>query len=236
MKTLLSLLLLTIASFAFSQSVVGAWEARYVNAEGTEVRNVVIFSANGYQVATEYDLQGNFLSTNGGTWSLEEDFMTEVPEFHTKNPNRVGQSVQFQIVLSDNSLAIIDGPTWTRIDSGSPGILGGAWLMSGRKQDGTGAMQTRDTSGQRKTMKILSGTRFQWIAYNTETKEFLGTGGGTYTTIDGKYSENIEFFSRDATRVGASLQFNFEIQDGQWHHSGLSSKGEPIYEVWTLRK
>ena len=85
-------------------------------------------------------------------------------------------------------------------------------------------------------MKILSGTRFQWIAYNTETKEFLGTGGGTYTTEDGKYTENIEFFSRDATRVGTSLAFTFEIKDSNWHHSGLSSKGEPIYEIWSLRK
>ena len=26
-------------------------------------------------------------------------------------------------------------------------------------------------------MKILSGSRFQWIAYNTETRQFMGTGG-----------------------------------------------------------
>ncbi len=233
MKTLFTLLTLTTTSLALSQSVVGAWEARYVNAEGTEVRNVVIFSANGYQVATEFDLDGNFLSTNGGTWSLEEDFMTEVPEFHTKNPNRVGQRVRFQIGLSDNSLSIIDGPTWTRIDSGTPSALAGAWLMSGRKQEGV--LTQRDTSGPRKTMKILSGTRFQWIAYNTETKEFLGTGGGRYETIDGMYTENIEFFSRDASRVGASLTFDFSLIDGHWHHSGLSSKGEPIYEIWSLR-
>ncbi len=93
----------------------------------------------------------------------------------------------------------------------------------------------RDTSGPRKTMKILSGTRFQWIAYNTATKEFMGTGGGTYTTIDGKYTENIGFFSRDDSRVGASLEFNYELKDGDWHHSGFSSKGNPIYEVWSKR-
>ena len=82
-------------------------------------------------------------------------------------------------------------------------------------------------------MKILSGTRFQWIAYNTETKEFLGTGGGTYTTDNGKYTENIEFFSRDDSRVGASLEFDYEVKDGKWHHKGESSKGDPIYEIWS---
>lgn len=59
--------------------------------------------------------------------------------------------------------------------------------------------------GARKTIKILSGTRFQWAAINSETGEFFGTGGGNYTFKDGKYTENIEYFSRDASRVGASL-------------------------------
>ena len=111
--------------------------------------------------------------------------------------------------------------------------MAGAWLISGRMRNGE--LQKRDTNRPGKTMKILSGSRFQWIAYNTETKEFMGTGGGTYTTIDGKYTENIEFFSRDDNRVGASLQFDYELRDGDWHHSGLSSKGKPIYEVWSLR-
>lgn len=85
-------------------------------------------------------------------------------------------------------------------------------------------------------MKILSGTRFQWIAYNTETKEFKGTGGGTYTTLDDTYTEQIEFFSRDDSRVGARLQFTYNLKNEDWHHSGLSSKGTPIYEIWSLRK
>ena len=84
-------------------------------------------------------------------------------------------------------------------------------------------------------MKILSGTRFQWIAYNSDTGEFLGTGGGTYTTAKGVYTEHIEFFARDNSRVGAKLPFSFELKDGKWHHSGKSSKGDPIYEVWSTR-
>ena len=86
--------------------------------------------------------------------------------------------------------------------------------------------------GPRKTLKVLSDGRFQWIAFNTETKEFSGTGGGTYTAENGKYTENIDFFSRDSSRVGASLSFNFETKDGKWLHSGKSSTGKPIYEVW----
>jgi hypothetical protein len=100
----------------------------------------------------------------------------------------------------------------------------------------TGDGMQEITPGARRTMKILSGTRFQWIAYNTDTKEFFGTGGGTYTTEKGKYTENIQFFSRDNSRVGQSLEFDFSLEDGNWRHKGLSSKGDPIDEVWTKRE
>jgi hypothetical protein len=85
-------------------------------------------------------------------------------------------------------------------------------------------------------MKILSGTRFQWIAYNTETGEFSGTGGGTYTTVDNQYTENIDFFSRDSSRVGAILSFKFQKIDGIWNHSGKNSRGQPLYELWIPRE
>ena len=89
--------------------------------------------------------------------------------------------------------------------------------------------------GPRKTFKVCSGTRFQWAAYNVETKQFSGTGGGTYTFKDGKYTENIKFFSRDNSRVGMSLEFDFELNEGKWHHKGYSSKGDPMHEVWSPR-
>jgi hypothetical protein len=105
--------------------------------------------------------------------------------------------------------------------------------MSGRVRNGQ--KQLRDTNRPRKTMKILSGTRFQWIAYNTETKKFMGTGGGTYTTKNGNYNENIEFFSRDNSKSGLKLKFDYEIIDNQWNHKGFSSKGDPLHEIWISR-
>jgi hypothetical protein len=45
--------------------------------------------------------------------------------------------------------------------------------------------------------------------------------------------ETIAFFSRDNSRVGASLGFDYQVIDGEWHHSGLSSAGQPIFEIWT---
>lgn len=218
-----------------AQSLIGAWEAFYTAENGEELRNVVIF-AEGYQVATTYQVaNGKFVTTNGGTWKLDGDIMTEKVEFHSDNPAKVGEEVSFEVNISDNAMGIVGmDRKWRRIDSGEPGKLKGAWLMSGRIRDGE--TQLRDTSRPRKTMKILSGTRFQWIAYNTETKEFIGCGGGTYTTTNTEYTENIEFFSKDDSKAGISLKFNYELIDDNWHHSGLSSKGDPIYEIWSVRE
>ncbi len=218
-----------------SQSLIGAWEMHHTSESGTPLKSVVIFS-DGYQVISTFEAKtGKFMSTNGGTWKLMGDTITEKVEFHTTNAERVGTEVSFKISVNDSILKAVDsGMELKRIDNGVPGKLQGAWLMSGRKRDGK--IQQRDTSRPRKTMKILSGTRFQWIAYNTETKQFMGTGGGTYTTNDEKYTETIEFFSRDDKRVGAKLEFDYDIVEGKWHHSGLSSKGKPIYEIWSIWK
>ncbi|MFH4968387.1 membrane or secreted protein [Gaetbulibacter sp. M240] len=218
-----------------AQSFIGAWESYHTSENGDKLKSIVIFS-EGYQVISTYDsITGKFISTEGGTWKLSGDTMTETAEFDSMHPERVGTEVSFQVFLNDSIMGIVGWDRkFKRIDNGEPGKLNGAWLMSGRVKDGQ--TQMNDTSRPRKTMKILSGTRFQWIAYNTETKQFMGTGGGTYTTTNSEYTENIEFFSRDDSRVGASLKFEFDLVDGNWHHSGLSSKGDPIYEIWSKRE
>lgn len=234
MKHLTTLLFLFFTTQLSAQSIIGAWGMTKADSEGENMRVIVVFS-EGYQVMTIFNEKtGAFVHSNGGSYQLEGNTMTETIEFDTDNASRVGQSVSFEIENTGNTLSIVGNPdVLTRIDDGAPGALAGAWLMSGRKRDGE--IQSRDTNRPRKTMKILTGTRFQWIAYDTEKKTFSGTGGGTYTTKDGVYTENIEFFSRDNTRVGASLKFDFELVDGAWHHSGLSSKGSPIYEIWSKR-
>jgi len=218
-----------------AQGIIGAWETTSTSENGDQLKSVAIF-ADDYQVLTTYDATtGKFIHTNGGTWKLEGDTMTEKIEFDSDNPELVGTQVSFKVRITDNEIEIIEsGSKLKRLDNGSPGKLHGAWLMSGRIRGGE--TQLRDTNRPRKTMKILSGTRFQWIAYNTETKKFMGTGGGTYTTKNGEYTENIEFFSRDDSKAGLSLKFSYELIDGKWHHSGFSSKGDPIHEIWSIRE
>jgi hypothetical protein len=48
--------------------------------------------------------------------------------------------------------------------------------------------------------------------------------------------QRIEFFSRDPKRVGMQVAFDYEVKSGDWHHRGLSTAGNKIYEVWTRGK
>ena len=233
MKTLLLLTFLVSAIYSPEKddvTIIGSWTQ---NNKGVTQSRIY---ANGFFSVSSYNLEKKeFMGTYGGKYKIEESKMTETIEFDTKNPERIGLDQVYNLKISKNKLTFSNQlGNFSRIDNGGPGALAGAWLITGRVN--TAGETRRSTPGARRTMKILSGTRFQWIAYNVDTKEMLGTGGGTYTTIDGKYTENIEFFSRDNTRVGASLGFDFALENGEWHHKGLSSKSEPIYEIWTRRE
>ena len=211
-----------------ANDLVGAWVT------GSEIKMTRIVTPDFFSVAVYKD--NEFISTAGGRWRTDGKNIIELFEFNTAIPDLVGKEVSTPAELKNQKLTLSAGnekEEWRRLDDGTPGKLAGAWLITGRARDGE---MSKMTPGARRTMKILSGTRFQWIAYNVDTKDFSGTGGGTYTTENGKYTENILFFSRDNSRIGASLQFDFSLADGDWRHKGLSSKGEPIDEVWTKRE
>lgn len=227
---------LLLAAFKFrsatsAASLVGAWQTSQGVNETT-----IICTENFFSVAI-YALENKgFVGTYGGSYRLEGNNYIATIEFHSLNPETVGNEFRGQFAIQKNRLTLEEnsGSTqYQRLDDGSPGKLAGAWLITGRARDG---QMSKMTPGARRTMKILSGTRFQWIAYNVESREFSGTGGGTYTTRNGKYTEKIEFFSRDNSRVGASLSFDFSIERDSWRHTGSSSAGQPIDEVWTRRE
>lgn len=187
---------------------------------------------DGYFVYAKFNVAAKtFDQTWGGPYTIKGSRISIKLEFDSKEKERVGKKIE--LPFKKNATLQIDGlsggKSLKQIDAGN-GPLAGNWRITGRKQDETiSEMPLRP----RRTLKLLTGSRFQWMAINIETGEFSGTGGGTYTFVNGKYTEHIEFFSRDGNRVGASLSFDGKVENGDWHHSGLSSKGEPIYEIWS---
>lgn len=204
-----------------------------------DVVHTAVF-VDGYFSHSTFDVKNKqFMGTRGGPYQLDGNDLSIVWQYDTElaaqevNPETwVGKTTNFSINQNDGQVIriLINGmeTQWNKIGT-NDGPLAGVWRMTGRKQgDNISTTPLRD----RRTLKILTGDRFQWVAINIQTGAFSGTGGGTYTYENGKYTENIEFFSRDNSRVGASLEFDGVMQDGTWHHSGLSSAGNPIYEIW----
>ncbi|WP_209332720.1 hypothetical protein [Lunatimonas salinarum] len=234
------LVALMIGLFTFSlhaQTIEGAWKLTHQNGKPITNQEYIKIYQDGYFAYGAKETGTNkFLHAGGGLFTMEGSNYVEHMDFFTPDPDQVGTKNQYKIDFADNKLVIsgkVKGKDlieiWEKVGSREDDLTQN-WVITGRKVDG----ETRSmTPGARRTVKILSGGRFQWIAFNSETKEFSGTGGGTYEAKDGKYTEQITFFSRDDSRVGASLGFDYEVKDNQWHHSGLSSTGNPIYEIWS---
>ena len=206
MKKLILLPLLFCFGIISAQELEGAWKLIQKNGEAVNDREVIKIVQDGYFALGSKNLSNNeFLGAAGGELSLEDETLTEIRDFDTYDAKNIGTEQEYNISWEgENKMEISDGMTtkiWERVSEESDALTG-TWVITGRERNGE--MNTM-TPGDRRTVKILSGGRFQWIAFNSATKEFNGSGGGTYTAENGKYIENIEFFSRDSSRVGARL-------------------------------
>ena len=214
-KIILNLTIIIFTVTTYSQSDV------YSYSENGIINRIII--DNNYLVMTSYKVDSNkFIKTIGG--------------FYNKKGNRFNMSLEFNSNFKNDSISKIEiekKANWKKI-SLKKNDLQGKWLMVGRVRNGN--EQRRNLDRPRKTMKFLISGYFQWIAFNTETFQFSGSGGGKYTTKDGKYIESIEYFSRDDSKVGLNLEFDYELINKEWNHKGFSSKGDPLHEIWVVRK
>lgn len=232
-KVVIILFLSVIMSFAYrsipdNSAINGAWKL-----QNGSVEQVLIFN-NGYFMHTTFDKSKKLLiKTRGGAYKYVTNQLDANIEFSPNNKEEIGQTKKYSFAINKERLSTdINGrkEVWTMLDNGK-GPLAGTWRSSGRMQDGKVVLSPPRA---RKTFKILSGTRFQWAAINADTKEFFGTGGGSYTFENGKYTETLDFFTKDSTKVGNSITFEGKVEGDLWHHSGFSSQGAKMYEIWKM--
>jgi hypothetical protein len=185
-----------------------------------------------------YTADGAFAKGGGGNYEANGKEYTEVPDFYTSDSTQVRKPLAYSLSLKNDELTLstkgtgnVIKETWKKVDDASS-MLSGAWRFGARVNDEGVAGQRRGGDSPRQTMKILSGKYFQWAAFNYETKQFSGTGGGTYKLQDNQYTETIRFFSRDNSRVGISLTFEQKLDGRDWYHKGKGTTGNPVSEVW----
>lgn len=233
MKNLLLFALLGILLGGFRSApspIKGSWKRS--NADGSVT---VLVCSEQYLMYSSYELAGKkYQLSGGGSYKAGNAGVVEYsPEFNTADSTTVGKREPIGYQLKTSGLSIATGylkGTWERLDDGASDMTA-AWRISAR--EGNNGEMTPMQRGARKTIKLLSATRFQWAAINPETKQFFGTGGGTYTIKDGKYTETLEFFSRDNSRVGMALSFDWSLKGKDWDHSGKSSTGGKVHEIWS---
>ncbi len=225
---LIQVFILSNAPVYLDQQLSGAWER--TNLEQTEQWLFV----DGYCSYTIYNKAvKRFGHTMGGPFRAAAGKLEIDVEFHASNPSLVNKKIIFPYTLNKEILIIGHSGNkdkWQMVDDGTA-PLAGNWHITKRMLEGQ--LQTIHQTGTRKTVKLLTASRFQWIAIDPGVRGFYGTGGGRYAFGDSVYTEHIEFFSRDSSRVGSSLSFTGRLENGAWHHSGKSSKGDSIYEVWS---
>ena len=228
-KSLLAGFFTLLAFSTFAQSENGLKGAYELN-DGA-IKHMLIFSDD-YYVHTSYDPKGKvFHGTEGGLFKMEKNKLLVKMEFDSNHKEYVDSIFTYPVTIGGDFIELTQSgkkSRFVKVDNGN-GAIAGVWRISGRQQQGKFSPMP---AGARKTLKVLSGTCFQWIALNASTKEFFGTGGGTYTFGNGKYTETIEFFPRDSTRVGSTLSFDDRTEEGEWYHTGKSSTGEALFEVW----
>ncbi len=239
-KTFVSTSVLLIFSFLDlnAQKLNGAWKLTKVNGETPAEESIKIYS-NDYFMFGAYTKDGGFVSAGSGKYSTRGTEYIEVPDFHSSDSSKVRQNQTYSYSLSPKTeeltITAKDGnptkETWTKVDDASS-TLSGVWRFGARVNDEGIAGERRGADAPRQTMKILSGKHFQWAAFNYETKQFSGTGGGTYVLNNNQYTETITFFSRDNNRVGMSLTFECNLKGSDWYHKGKGTTGNPVSEVW----
>ncbi|SDG83968.1 hypothetical protein [Psychroflexus sediminis] len=217
-----------------AQSIEGSWRLISLNDEAVTDREVIkIVTENYFALGSKTLADNSFLGAAGGEYKIKNGKLIEKRDFDTYDASKINEERAYKLSWIDEAkLKISDDnhiKVWQRL-SKEEDKLSGNWVITGRKR---GDKMNEMTPGDRRTIKILNANRFQWVAFNSATKTFMASGGGKYSAKEGNYVEHITFFSRDENRVGADLNFAFEIIDGKWHHKGQSSKGQPIYEIWS---
>jgi hypothetical protein len=236
-KSIALVCLLFVTVWTQAQSLTGAWKLTSQNGQPFSDACIKIYSDSYFMFAV-HDKDGKFIKAGGGNYAVADKKYTETLDFYTSDSTRVRQPVAYSFSIKNDELTIeafVAGTklkeTWKKVDDAASPIKG-AWRFGARVDENGVAGQRRGGESPRQTMKILSGKYFQWAAFNYETKQFSGTGGGEYSLTDGKYTETIRFFSRDDSRAGMSLTFDCRLEGTDWYHKGKGTTGNPVSEVW----
>ena len=177
MKEFVIFSILLFSTTLFSQSLQGSWKLIEENGQKVSDKEVIrIYQDNYFAEGAKETGSNEFLWALGGEFTTD-DYSVSL-DFNTRASELVDQSQNPKLSFINEDRIKINKvkevQVWERISS-DENDLSGNWVITGRKRNGE---MNKMTPGDRRTIKILGGNRFQWVAFNSATREFFGTGGG----------------------------------------------------------
>lgn len=239
-KIALTFVFLILGFSAVAQTLNGAWQLFEKDGKAVNT-NVIKLYSNAYFTYASYEKEtGKFIAAGGGRYILDFFNYREHYEIDSTDPERSGKTTNYKAILDDDVLRITNIKTgtverWKKFDEADTQNMTTSWRIHEKLDEGDDDWR-RIVYGPRKTLKMLTNNRYQVLALNSETGQFVGSSGGTWSLNNNEYTENIEFFSKDESNVGRSLTFKRKYQDDLWHHSGRDTKGKILMERWLKYK
>lgn len=220
---------------ANAQELNGAWEK--VDEKLEEQKTIKLFSDAYFTTSTYLESSGEFVSANGGTYTINESDYIENYEVNSQSTAVSGSFINFDFKIENDTLHLKDKNSkneevWVKIDEANDEMVS-CWRIHEVFRD---SKWVKIDDKPRKTLKMLTDNYYQVLALNSQTGEFFGSSGGKWQYEDGKHQEMILFFSKNPKMTGDTLTFKMEVEDGIWKHNGKSSKGEYIQERWKRYK
>ena len=83
-------------------------------------------------------------------------------------------------------------------------------------------------------IKVISGGRFMFAAYDAASGKPLYTAGGTFVLNGTSYTEHMDFASDiiGAGLIGKNQQFTIKVDGDTFTQTGTLTNGKPLSEVW----
>lgn len=239
-KIFICLILAFNITQAVSQTLNGAWRLVEKNKQPVAHEVIKLYSNSYFTSATYHKNTGEFLQATGGLYSLENLNYKEHLEIDSKEPEHSGTTNDYMASLKANMLTLINLITgeqerWEKFDDADNYEMAFCWRIHKKMDEGETEWRTIEYA-PRKTLKMITNNRYQVLALNSETGQFVGSSGGNWTSTEDTYSEHVEFFSKDQNNVGRLLKFDRSFENGLWLHSGKNTKGELMMEKWLRYK
>lgn len=221
----------------------GAWRMTHRNGHTMDelhLQMVKILKDGHFMFAYYQESSQSFYSAGGGTYLYQDGRYTERIEFHTLDPDLIGQAVTFDLSMqedrwhhSGNANGQELNEVFTRIDQGGhDNLLSGVWTEVAISEHDGQLREIRSRDPQ--TRKLITDQRFQWVTFDPKTGDLLGCGGGTYEWKEGIYAERIDFHQQDSLLTGHRLVWPSQVEGDTWTKTTPVPRGTeaPQRQIW----